>query len=101
MTMTLSEEHIRTLLRTVRDPEIGLDIVTLGLLQTITITQSTVAVRMMLTTPGCPLTGYFVREVQRALLAHDAIEDVTVDFVLDPPWTPARIEKSARLTIGI
>lgn len=100
--MTLpAEEQLREKLREVKDPEIGLDIVTLGLVYGIDVHGRTVSVRMTLTTPGCPLTGYFTRQVQATLLALEGVDDVLVDFVLDPPWTPEMIDKSMRLVIGV
>jgi metal-sulfur cluster biosynthetic enzyme len=99
--MAVDEEAIQERLREIQDPELGLDIVTLGLVYNIAISERTVTVDMTLTTPGCPLTGYFTREVERAVLAVPEIEDARVNFVMDPPWTPDRIEEDARLQLGV
>ncbi|MFA6512165.1 MAG: metal-sulfur cluster assembly factor [Patescibacteria group bacterium] len=99
--MPVTEKSVRERLRNIRDPEIGLDIVTLGLFYGMTIMKTKIVIQMMLTTPGCPLTGYFTREIQRALLVEEGIDDVVVDYILDPPWTPERIDKTARLIVGM
>lgn len=99
--MAVSEAAIRRRLQKVLDPEIGLDIITLGLVYRIQVRGKAVQVQMLLTTPACPLTGYFSRTIERALRDIEGVENAAVEFLLDPPWTPERIAKDARLTIGL
>jgi len=84
----VDESTVRETLRQVVDPEIGCNIVDLGLIYDITIDGARVDVRMTLTTRGCPMHELLVRGVQAALLALDAVEDVGVELVWDPPWHP-------------
>lgn len=100
MPHTVTAEQVKEKLRTIRDPEIGLDIVTLGLVYHIAIKESQIHVQMTLTTPGCPLTGYFLEHIKEELLSLDHVTKVDVEFLLDPPWNPSMIEKEARLVIG-
>ncbi len=80
-------------LRWIVDPEIGLDIVTLGLIYGITIDGGTVRVTMTMTTPGCPLHDAITAAVYDALRWLEGVKSVEVELVWDPPWHPAMIER--------
>lgn len=77
--------HIRTLLKQVIDPELGVNIVDLGLVYEATEDDGKVYVRMTLTTPGCPMLDTIVGGVKYVLREYDEVE---VDVVWDPPWHP-------------
>ena len=80
---------LRELLREVIDPEIGINIVDLGLVYDVGLSGDGVAaIRMTLTTPGCPLGGYIDDEIHRILWATPGISDIDVRIVWDPPWDP-------------
>jgi metal-sulfur cluster biosynthetic enzyme len=80
---------LRELLREVIDPEIGVNIVDLGLVYDARLSGDGVAViRMTLTTPGCPLGGYLDDAVRDALWGVPGVNDVDVQIVWDPPWDP-------------
>ena len=94
------EEQARRLLTQVYDPELGLDVVNLGLIYEIRIEPPAAQVRMTLTTPGCPLHGSMQEAVRRALTGLPGVENVSVELVWNPPWTPARLSPEARKALG-
>ncbi|MGH3189353.1 MAG: metal-sulfur cluster assembly factor [Streptosporangiaceae bacterium] len=84
-----SPEALRGLLREVIDPEIGINIVDLGLVYDVGLSSDGVAsIRMTLTTPGCPLGGYIDDEIHNILWGAPGVEDIDVRIVWDPPWDP-------------
>lgn len=80
-------------LRRVIDPELGQDIVSLGLIYDLAVTGSDVMVVMTLTTRGCPMQGPITDGVRRVLSDLPWVETVSVQLVWDPPWTPERIRQ--------
>ncbi len=78
-------------LRWIIDPELGLDIVTLGLIYGVTVRDETVCIVMMLTTRGCPLHDVVADAIRDTLHWMDGVERVELDLVWDPPWHPAMI----------
>ncbi|RIH86781.1 metal-sulfur cluster assembly factor [Calidithermus roseus] len=94
------EEQARHLLTQVYDPELGLDVVNLGLIYDIRVEPPAAHVQMTLTTPGCPLHESMQEAVRRALSGLPGIEAVTVELVWSPPWTPARLSPEARKALG-
>lgn len=89
------EEAVRTALRTVVDPEIGLDIVSLGLVYGVEVAGPRVAVTMTLTTPGCPLGQAMRQGVTAVVGALPGVEAVDVRVVWEPPWDPSMIDPRA------
>ncbi|MFM9419749.1 metal-sulfur cluster assembly factor [Thermus scotoductus] len=94
------EEQAWNLLRTVYDPELGLDVVNLGLVYELRVEPPRAHVRMTLTTPGCPLHDSMGEAVRQALSRIPGIEEVKVELTFDPPWTPARLSEEARRLLG-
>ncbi len=92
----VEKETVMHALKTVIDPELGLNIVDLGLIYDITVEDSTVGVTMTLTTPGCPLHTAIARGAQTAVRKLPGVDDATVTVVWDPPWTPERLSPEAR-----
>ena len=88
-------------LRGVVDPELGVDIVTLGLIYDVRVALPAILVRMTMTTPFCPLEGYFRKAITGALAALPGGRTVNLDFTFDPPWTPARIAPAVRAQLGL
>ncbi len=84
-------------LRLILDPELGLDIVTLGLIYGMAVREGTVRVAMTLTTRGCPLHGVLVEAIRDALHWLDGVERVELALVWEPPWHPAMIDPVAPL----
>lgn len=93
-------EQLRELLRTVIDPELGVDIVSLGLVYELTVERRTATVVTTTTTPACPLGEYITTEVERVLRGSGAVDDVTVHLTHDPLWTPELMEESAKRALG-
>ena len=102
MTKTiLNEATALETLRQVIDPEIGCNIVDLGLIYDVAITGSRVTVRMTLTTPGCPMGESIAEGAQWALLGVAGVEDASVVIVWDPPWQPSMMTDIGRTAIGM
>lgn len=95
-----TEDAARDALRTVWDPELGVDIVTLGLVYDIRATDDTVEIDMTLTTPGCPVSEQLPREAGTAVATALPSHRVTVNTVWDPPWTPERLSPEATQQLG-
>ncbi len=85
-------------LATVVDPELGIDIVELGLVYDVRLTDDRIGVTMTLTTQGCPLHDVIVEGVERVLAGDGRAVDVEVVF--DPPWTPDRIGTGGLRALG-
>jgi FeS assembly SUF system protein len=96
------EKGIVTILKTVFDPEIPVDIWELGLIYSIkTDTDGHVDVDMTLTSPMCPVAGTLPPEVQRKVSSVPGVMAANVDVVWEPPWTPAMMSEGARLELNI
>jgi metal-sulfur cluster biosynthetic enzyme len=87
-------------LRTVIDPELGINVVDLGLIYDLQINDGNIYILMTLTTPGCPLHDSIVGGVKRALEHIDGIRDVQVQITWNPPWTPERMSEEALRQLG-
>jgi metal-sulfur cluster biosynthetic enzyme len=85
----VTEAEVFAALRQVIDPEIGENIVDLGLIYSVNITGGKVVVTMTLTTPGCPMHESICWGVKCALLNLPGVDDAEVDLVWDPPWHPS------------
>lgn len=95
------ESKVIDVLRTVRDPEIPVNIYDLGLIYGLAVQPpGIVAITMTLTTPGCPVAWMILREVDRKVRAIHGVADVKVDLVWDPPWTRDMMTESAKLQLG-
>ena len=87
-------------LSTVWDPELGGDIVSLGLVYGVEATDDKVEVEMTLTTPGCPVSEQLPAEAEQAVRTALPESDVEVRIVWDPPWTPERLTSVALDQLG-
>ena len=100
--MPVSEKDVRNALKTVKDPELGLDLVVLGLVYEIDIAENGgVHVLISLTSPGCPVADQIVEDARRAVLGMEGVEQADVELTFDPPWTPNRISPLIRSSLGI
>jgi metal-sulfur cluster biosynthetic enzyme len=95
ITNALTEAAVLDALRQVVDPEIGLNIVDLGLIYDVAIEDSRVRVAMTLTSPGCPMGEHIRGGARFAVLNLDGVTDAEVELVFDPPWHPAMMNQSA------
>lgn len=100
--MSLTVETLRDALREVIDPELGLDIITLGLVYDIVPAEDgSVDVRMTMTSRGCPMQGIISLSTEQVLKAQPGVQAVTVNVVWEPAWTPERIEPQGRAFLGM
>lgn len=97
----IDEATVLQTLRQVIDPELGCNIVDLGLVYSVTITGTKVSVVMTLTTPGCPMHESIRWGVQNALLNLEAVDDAEVEVVWDPPWNPSMMTDVGRAATGV
>lgn len=88
-------------LKRVTDPELGVDIWSLGLVYDISIEEETVKIRMTFTSPMCPLGPFIIEGVKTEVSAVRGVKDVEVDITFDPLWTPDRMSEEIRATLGL
>jgi metal-sulfur cluster biosynthetic enzyme len=96
----VTEDQVRDALSEVIDPEIGINIVDLGLVYDVRIDAGHVEVDFMVTTPLCPLGPYLVRAVESRLLALPGVASAEARVVLHPPWDPSLMSDEARRLLG-
>ena len=96
----LDEETVRAALRRVKDPELNLNIVDLGLVYGIVVEGSSVIISMSLTSPGCPSGPEIMTAAEQQVRTLDGVQDVAVNLVWDPMWSPERIEPRIRAYMG-
>ena len=95
-------DKIITALRTVRDPEIPMNIWDMGLIYNVDVNGANeVHIRMTLTAPNCPVAGTLPGDVERAVRAVPGVKGVKLELVFDPPWDKSRMSEDARLLLGI
>ena len=82
------------------DPELGVDLVNLGLIYDLTVCAGAIAVQMSLTTPGCPLSDTMPEAVTRALETIPGVAKVEVDLVWEPRWEPELMSDQAKRELG-
>jgi metal-sulfur cluster biosynthetic enzyme len=97
---TLSADQARIVLRRVKDPELNLNIVDLGLIYEVHVEGTTVRIDMSLTSPGCPSGPEIMGEAEQQLRTIPGVTDVQMNLVWSPPWTPERIEPRVRAYMG-
>ena len=97
----MNEDAVLDALRTVVDPEVGENIVELGLVYRVACVPSRVEVDLTMTTPACPAAGSIAEEAEAAVrnACGEACE-VHVAVVFDPPWTPERMSNALKLRFG-
>ena len=99
--MPATEKDVRNALKTVKDPELNLDLVVLGLVYDIEVEGSSARATISLTTPMCPAAEQIVEDARVAVAGVDGVEDAQVELTFDPPWTPERISPLIRSALGI
>lgn len=95
------QDMILDALRTVKDPELGVNIVDLGLVYTVKSEEDTVDVEMTLTSPACPAGPQILRDAVAALEKMDGVSKGNVRLVMSPPWSPDRMTDAARDELGM
>lgn len=106
----LNQQVVYERLKTLLDPELGINLVDLGLIYEVTILPAKakpdsdqIYIKMTLTSPGCPLAAVFEPMIRGALkdLVLDSDEDIIVDLTFEPPWTPDMMDEEIKLELGI
>ncbi len=99
--MTVSREQVLSALESVVDPEMGINIVDLGLVYGVEVNDGLISVDLTLTTPRCPLAGVIAAEAEQAVRQVAEPDDrVEIVLIWDPPWTPDRMSDEARSHFG-
>lgn len=89
-------------LATVIDPELGIDIVNLGMVYSIDLDEDGICLVEMLTpTYGCPITGSFMKMVTEAVRKVPEVNNVDAEFIMEPAWTADRMSRVARIALGV
>jgi metal-sulfur cluster biosynthetic enzyme len=96
-----SSDQVKLALRKVKDPELNLNIVDLGLIYEIVVEGSEVQVDMTLTSPGCPAGPQIMGDVERVLKALPGVTNVAINLVWQPFWSPDKIEPRVRAYMGL
>ncbi|MEN9302166.1 MAG: hypothetical protein RL264_595 [Bacteroidota bacterium] len=95
------EERIVTMLKTIYDPEIPVDIYELGLIYEVRINETkNVLIEMTLTSPNCPVAETLPKEVQDKVASVEGVTDCEVKIVFDPPWDKDMMSEEAKLELG-
>ena len=95
-----TKEEVLEILRTVEDPELGMDIVDLGLLYEVEVDGPKVKVIYSLTSMGCPAGPLIAGDIDRVAREVPGVEDVDLELTFDPPWTPDRMSDDAKFILG-
>jgi metal-sulfur cluster biosynthetic enzyme len=96
----VTRDDVIEALRSVEDPELGMDIVELGLLYDVEVHEPQVHVRYSLTSMGCPAGPLIEQSIQEVLHSLPGIEDVETELTWDPPWTPEKMSDDAKFILG-
>jgi metal-sulfur cluster biosynthetic enzyme len=103
----MTQEEITTILKTIIDPELGYNIVDLGLIYNIKTTSlpndQTISITMTLTSPGCPLAPYFIDQIKTSLATAASLPEdaVIVDITFDPPWSQEVMSEEIKFKLGL
>jgi metal-sulfur cluster biosynthetic enzyme len=95
-----SKEEVLEALRQVEDPELGMDVVDLGLVYDVEVEGPTAKVRYSLTSMGCPAGPLIAQDIDRVAREVPGVEDVELELTFDPPWTPDRMSDDAKFILG-
>ena len=101
MAEELTTDAIYESLKTVFDPEIPVNVVDLGLIYDVQVTKGDVYVQMTLTFPGCGMGAFIAQQAEWAIQDIEGVEDVEIEMVFEPPWSPDLISEEARSQLGL
>ena len=104
--MALSEDSIREELKKVIDPELFVNIVDLGLIYVVSLSETDegktdVSIDMTMTSPACPAGPQLIGNSKQVVSQMEGVGEVEVKIVMDPPWTPDKMTEDARDQLGI
>jgi len=95
-----TKEQVVDALRAVEDPELGMDIVELGLLYDVEVEGPKVKVIHTLTSMGCPVGPMIQENIDQIARSMPEVEDVEVELIWDPPWSPEKMSDDAKFILG-
>ena len=95
-----TREEVFEALRVVEDPELGMDIVELGLLYDVAVDGSKVHVTYSLTSMGCPVGPMIEQQIREVVVSLEGVEDVETELTWEPPWSPERMSDDAKFILG-
>ena len=95
-----SKEEVVEALRQVEDPELGMDVVDLGLVYDVELEGSKAKITYSLTSMGCPAGPLIAGDIERVAHEVPGIDDVDLELTFDPPWTPDRMSDDAKFILG-
>ena len=102
MATTITKDQVLEKLKDVFDPEIPVNVVDLGLIYGVEVSDdNAVYVQMTLTAPGCGMGPYIAQQAEWAVSELEGLEDVTVEMVFEPPWTPDLLSEDGKALLGI
>jgi len=96
----VTPEAVWDALRVVEDPELGMDVVDLGLVYDVAITGDTVSVTYSLTSMGCPAGAQIEQDIRDVVGSMAGVGEVTTELTFDPPWSPERMSDDAKFVLG-
>lgn len=96
----VTEDQVRTALKKVKDPEVPINLIDLGLIYTVTIDGTKVDIDMTLTAMGCPAAPQIVAEVKQAVQELPGVDETAVNLVWSPPWHPDMMSDRAKRALG-
>jgi metal-sulfur cluster biosynthetic enzyme len=94
-------DQVKKALRKVKDPELNLDLVVLGLIYEVNVQDAAVEVTMSLTSPACPVAGEIVNQAREAVESVPGVEHANIELTFSPLWTPERIPPMIRSALGL
>jgi len=95
-----TREEVFEALHQVEDPELGMDIVDLGLLYDVEVDNAKVKVTYSLTSMGCPAGAMIQEDIDRVVREMPGVEDVEAELTFEPPWSPERMSEDAKFILG-
>ena len=95
-----TRDEVFEVLRQVEDPELGMDIVDLGLVYEVEMEDSTAKVTYSLTSMGCPAGPLIAQDIDSAIRQVEGVENIELELTFDPPWTPDRMSDDAKFILG-
>ncbi|HET9514974.1 MAG TPA: metal-sulfur cluster assembly factor [Gemmatimonadales bacterium] len=97
----LTPEIVRKALRQVKDPELGLNIIDIGLVYEVIVTpENDVTVKMTLTSPGCPAGGEIMQDAKLVVEELEDVRSATIELVWEPYWTPDKMDPRVKAFMG-
>jgi metal-sulfur cluster biosynthetic enzyme len=100
-TATLTQDTVLEALKDVYDPEIPVNVVDLGLVYDCSVDDGDVSVKMTLTFAGCGMGPYIAQQAEWRIAEMDGVEDVEVEMVYEPPWSPDMITEDGKAQLGL